>query len=368
VVNDNGLREHHREVYDRIGRWILAAAIIVVNDGQILATAPGNVFFISATKVRDILNTGNVSIAATNNITVNSFIDASNNTNSSDLTLTAPLINLNASIAIKGGNITFNGAVASTRNRISTTGSGNITFASNIDSQNTGGLILEAGGNVSALGTIGRTNPLGYLDITANNVDLRDVPSESLTVFASGNLNIQTQEALTLTGSNSLMARGDVQLRAPSITIQNNSGGFTSGSDLWAGRDLIVQAQDNLLIENSSLEVGNSFKVGRNINLQGRSVTIQGNSNLQAQGDLTLQAQGTLTLADSQLYSLGNMQLLGQGAQGSVQIWDSAANPLIVRTGGNLNIQGDQEVNLQALTSPQSVFQSDGEIPLNPPW
>jgi zinc transporter ZupT len=29
VVNDNGLREHHREVYDRIGRWILAAAIIV---------------------------------------------------------------------------------------------------------------------------------------------------------------------------------------------------------------------------------------------------------------------------------------------------------------------------------------------------
>jgi hypothetical protein len=89
---------------------------------------------------------------------------------------------------------------------------------------------------------------------------------------------------------------------------------------------------------------------------------------LQAQGDLTLQAQGTLTLADSQLYSLGNMQLLGQGAQGSVQIWDSAANPLIVRTGGNLNIQGDQEVNLQALTSPQSVFQSDGEIPLNPPW
>jgi len=30
VVNDNGLREHHREVYDRIGRWILAAAIILI--------------------------------------------------------------------------------------------------------------------------------------------------------------------------------------------------------------------------------------------------------------------------------------------------------------------------------------------------
>ncbi|WP_026736277.1 membrane protein [Fischerella sp. PCC 9605] len=29
VVNDNGLREHHKEIYDRIGRWLLAAAIIV---------------------------------------------------------------------------------------------------------------------------------------------------------------------------------------------------------------------------------------------------------------------------------------------------------------------------------------------------
>ncbi|MBD0264876.1 MAG: hypothetical protein ICV78_19765 [Tolypothrix sp. Co-bin9] len=29
VVNDDGLREHHKEIYDRIGRWLLAAAIIL---------------------------------------------------------------------------------------------------------------------------------------------------------------------------------------------------------------------------------------------------------------------------------------------------------------------------------------------------
>ncbi|MDM9383835.1 hypothetical protein QUB80_24425 [Chlorogloeopsis sp. ULAP01] len=29
VVNDHGLREHHKHLYDRIGRWILAAAIII---------------------------------------------------------------------------------------------------------------------------------------------------------------------------------------------------------------------------------------------------------------------------------------------------------------------------------------------------
>ncbi|MHC0067738.1 hypothetical protein ACWATR_33405 [Nostoc sp. UIC 10890] len=29
VVNDNGLRENHKQIYDRIGRWLLVAAIIV---------------------------------------------------------------------------------------------------------------------------------------------------------------------------------------------------------------------------------------------------------------------------------------------------------------------------------------------------
>lgn len=29
VVNDNGLRENHKQIYDRIGRWLLAAAIVV---------------------------------------------------------------------------------------------------------------------------------------------------------------------------------------------------------------------------------------------------------------------------------------------------------------------------------------------------
>ena len=36
AVNDSGLREHHKHIYDRIGRWILAAAIIV---GWVLGSA-----------------------------------------------------------------------------------------------------------------------------------------------------------------------------------------------------------------------------------------------------------------------------------------------------------------------------------------
>ncbi|MCU0547314.1 MAG: hypothetical protein MUE44_35010 [Oscillatoriaceae cyanobacterium Prado104] len=36
AVNDSGLREHHKQIYDRTGRWILAAAIVV---GWVLGSA-----------------------------------------------------------------------------------------------------------------------------------------------------------------------------------------------------------------------------------------------------------------------------------------------------------------------------------------
>ncbi len=29
VVNDHGLREHHKEAYLRTGRWVLAAAVVL---------------------------------------------------------------------------------------------------------------------------------------------------------------------------------------------------------------------------------------------------------------------------------------------------------------------------------------------------
>ncbi len=29
LVNDHGLREHHKGAYDRVGRWVLAGAVLV---------------------------------------------------------------------------------------------------------------------------------------------------------------------------------------------------------------------------------------------------------------------------------------------------------------------------------------------------
>lgn len=133
-----------------------------LSDGQILATDPGNVFFISAAKVVQSLNTGNVSIAATKNITVNSNIDASSNPNIFDLALIAPQINLNASITTQSGSITFDGPVLLGNNSTLSTnfGAGDINFKSTLNAVNgIHELTLATGtGNITFGGAVGNSN------------------------------------------------------------------------------------------------------------------------------------------------------------------------------------------------------------------
>ncbi|MEW6498305.1 MAG: ELWxxDGT repeat protein, partial [Cyanobacteriota bacterium] len=161
-----------------------------LDDGQILATDAGDVFFISATRLLQTLNTGNVTIAATNDITVNNDIDASTNTNAFDLELTAPLINLNASIISKGGNITFDGPVLlGSSETISTgAGAGNITFNSTLNAVNGAQeLTLIAGtGNIMFGGAVGNSLTLpGNTSLTFRIQDINPGLSDSMSSFSS---------------------------------------------------------------------------------------------------------------------------------------------------------------------------------------
>lgn len=48
LVNDNGLREHHKKMYDKLGRWILAAAVIAgwaIGSGTLISQAAIAVLF-----------------------------------------------------------------------------------------------------------------------------------------------------------------------------------------------------------------------------------------------------------------------------------------------------------------------------------
>ncbi len=145
------------------------------------------------------------------------------------------------------------------------------------------------------------------------------------------------------------------------LEAQGNQGNLKiQNSQLKAGQDQILQApQGNITVENSQLG-RTSFFDGRDIQLEGQSITIRQNTSLESNRNLTVTAQRNLTVQESQLRTPNNIQLV---AQNTVQVSDGA-NPSIIRTGGNLTVQGDQAVNIQALNRPQSVLRTGGNLTL----
>ncbi|MBD2014720.1 filamentous hemagglutinin N-terminal domain-containing protein [Microcoleus sp. FACHB-53] len=329
----------------------------------------------------------------------------------------------NGSITLNGPVNLIGNTYLGTLNNNSAT---NITFTNTINSSdaNPRSLTLGAGntGNVNILGAVGGTNPLNILQINGNNVSLTDFSGNELGIQAVRNVNLNptgnllsntfitsrtgeiqltAQGSLTLQNSQleTSYDGGDIRLNAPAgnITLEDTRLNSTrdlslnaqsvvvqANSQLQARRDLRLQAQGNpgnLRIENSQLEAeqnlilqapqGNitvensqllitSFIDGRDIQLEGQSITIGQNSSLESKRNLTVTAQQNLTVQESQLRSPNNIQL---AAQNTVQVSDGA-NPSIIRTGGNLTIQGNQAVNIQALNRPQSVLRTGGNLTL----
>jgi len=107
-----------------------------VDDGQILAGDGGaSTFRISTTRLVQLLNGGNVAIAANTVIAVEQALNTTANPSPGNLSLTAPTLNLNAPIALKG-TLTLTGAVTNTTNRV-------------IDVATTGDLVIQGPVNVS---------------------------------------------------------------------------------------------------------------------------------------------------------------------------------------------------------------------------
>ncbi len=75
----------------------------------------------------------------------------------------------------------------------------------------------------------------------------------------------------------------------------------------------------------------------------------------------TITANRNLTSVESQLHTTEDLNLL---AKNTVQIRDSVANPFVARAGGNLLIQGNQNIDILALNHPETPFQSNGNLSL----
>jgi filamentous hemagglutinin family protein len=101
------------------------------------------------------------------------------------------------------------------------------------------------------------------------------------------------------------------------------------------------------------------------LGLQMGSGTIPPNANITNRGSLTT-GQDLILVAD-QLDIQGQLQAgrdLTLAAQTTVQMRDSLATPLITTAGRNLTIQGNQGIDILALSNPRTQIQSGGNLRL----
>lgn len=143
--------------------------------------------------------------------------------------------------------------------------------------------------------------------------------------------------------------------------------------DDYIGASLQVQSQGSITTRNI-LSNGGTIDLSsrKSVTSQGRIATNGGrlkmagfevevvNSQIEA-GEVTLFANHNLNLEASQLQVSGDLNL---SAQKTVQVRDRATNPSVVRAGGRLKLQGNQNIEMMALNHPQSSFESGGDLSL----
>jgi hypothetical protein len=431
-------------------------------------------FAISPTQIVNLLQTSDVAIAARNEISVQEPINASGNIRKSDLTLSAPSVEIRMPITLNGGNISINSidSIRSSADRIrvselntnggnitlsgprieintlnskggsiaingptfvsfatidSATGArssaaGNILFSSTIDGRGIKeDLTIKAKGDVTVLGNIGTTSPLGLFfmpsgsESGAKNVSLKGLVADRLLMYVSGNVTIASPTNLTTepfirsgdTGSINITANGNITFNSASIDTNNFTaqGQFINieGNSIKARQNLTFQTPTNLIVQNLALGAGKNLTLnaGQTLTLQNvksndnsesnlNTIALQGNviaitnSQLLARQDLTASATDTLTLDNNQIQAYRDLKLqstnnltISNGSSllagrdlnltstnAQLNISDTAAKPIDIRSLNNLTLSAPNAITINALNRPQSIFRSGNDLKL----
>ncbi len=381
-------------------------------DNNVIDLLEGGVTsFISAGKVAEILNGGGgVTINATNDIRIDSFINGLSNDNVSDLRFSAGQIELNNSISLRGGDVVFSGPVLlnKTSGSVSVSTAGDVIFENTLDSNNDGtsrNLEINAEENVVFGGAIGSLEAPNFLRVRATNVSLLDYLGDDLDIRARGdltfepqqnvvlggtirleadnNLNISTSNTLDLSGveltASPFQSDGSLTIQAPSLTITNsseiNSGGTltlesqslsSADSQIESRGDLILQGVNGMgfptiMLSNSSLTTDETLRVHGSATSAAGNIDVIG-SLLRTGGDLELLGQSVSVTPGSEIKADANVAIVA--ASGIVTIADAAMQPTVVEAGSELNLEGDTQIIIQALSAPQSVLRSGSNLSL----
>ncbi len=237
-------------------------------------------------------------------------------------------------------------------------------------------LVTAGDGNFKVTDAIGQTAPLNTLDIrSANAVSLDNFSGQDLRVGAQS-FDLQTTGDVTLNradirGSNGVIIQTDGNLTLKSTSFIS-LGSFTSPIILNAGKSLRVENPGNsFTIYTPSLEMtsgGTTDLIGFDFNpLTSGDLTVNAQDTLTVK-DVEVTAGGEVTLQSDQDVVIQNSSLEGRRgidltAGDELLIRDGAA-PSILVSDQNITAQGNTKITLDALNQPQSSFRSRGNLSL----
>jgi filamentous hemagglutinin family protein len=184
----------------------------------------------------------------------------------------------------------------------------------------------------------------GTLSAPSGQIAIASVPGENLVrISQAGHLL-----SLEISPSSNLNS-ASVPL-SPLTLSQLLTGGSSNATGVTVNSDGSVQlTNSDLRVEAGDVAIADTQVTGAN---QKVAVSAQ---------TATVSAARNLTLANSQLQTTGDLKLQ---AGENVRIRDSAANSFVTNAGGNLTVQGDRQIDIQARNHSQSLLSADGRITL----
>jgi filamentous hemagglutinin family protein len=200
---------------------------------------------------------------------------------------------------------------------------------------NTGNLSVNEGNNLSLIG--GTVINTGNLTASNGNINIVAVPESSKVILS------QPGQILSL------------EINIPTDKLGNNLN--ISPLDLPA---LLTGSQDIIETQGVALNSsGNVSLTSSNIDVNAGDIALTQNIN---SDNLYVNATGSLLIGESELTTTNNLNLL---AQDTVYIRDSETNPVLIRSGKDLYIQGNQGIDILALNHLENTpFVSGGNLTL----
>ncbi|MBC7701227.1 autotransporter-associated beta strand repeat-containing protein [Aquabacterium sp.] len=298
---------------------------------------------ITATKLVLLMNTQDVSLAATNDITVKTAVNASANVNSHGLTLTAGnAIDVQQSITTKDGAVVLTSGTGGITQSAATTinaGTATVTLDANGHDVTLLGAVTTTNGTASAI-AINRANNLSVKTLTsgaAGTITL-DVAGAGVQTGAIGGGRLDKKGAGTLTLSQANGQVGTTVSEGTLLISNDNQLGTVPGA----------ATPGNLVLNGGTLSTGVDLTINakRGISLSGASTvdvgatkTLTYNGVIAGSGSLSKVGNGELALGGGNTHAGATTITAGQitAAAGAL----SGASAVVVGAAGTLALTGD---------------------------